>query len=88
MFSVMNRVKRGGATPKTLPTGWVFFNRHLREGFTIRWKRGDREAYVLKGNTVGSWTMEGVIGRIPVSSVGWVDLKQIRGVGEGWVRRG
>lgn len=79
-------MKRGGATPKTLPTGWVFFRRGLSEGFTIRWQRGDREACVLKGNKVGSWTTEGLIGAIPVSAKGWVDLAQIRVIGEQWVR--
>lgn len=81
-------MRQGGATPKTLPTGWVFFNRQRSEGFTIRWQRGDPEAYVLKGNTVGSWTMEGLIGRIPVSAKGWVDLAQIRVIGQQWVRAG
>ncbi|MGH4026616.1 MAG: hypothetical protein ACRDRV_18750 [Pseudonocardiaceae bacterium] len=45
-------MKRGGATPKTLPTGWVFLGRHHHGGITIRWRRGDREAYVLAGNKV------------------------------------
>jgi hypothetical protein len=79
-------MKGGGATPKTSPTGWVFFRRGLSEGFTIRWQRGEREAYVLKGNKVGSWTMEGLLGKIPVSANGWVDLTQIRMMGEQWVR--
>ena len=70
----------------TLPTGWVFFDRHRSDGFTIRWQRGDHEAYILKGNKVGSWTMQGFIGRIPVSIKGWVDLAQIRVAGESWLR--
>ncbi len=82
----MSRVSRGGAMPKTAPTGWVFFDRYRSEGFTIRWQRGDREAYVLKGNTVGSWTMEGLLGTIPVSTKGWADLAQIKGLGERWAR--
>lgn len=82
----MSGVKPGGARPKTLPTGWVFFDRHRNDGFTIRWRRGDHEAYVLRGNTVGNWSMEGLIGKIPVSATGWVDLKQIRAVGEVWAR--
>lgn len=80
------RVSRGGAQAMNRPTGWVFFDRHLREGFTIRWQRGDREASVLKGNKVGSWTMEGCIGAIPVPAKGWADLVHIRRIGEGWVR--
>ena len=80
-------MSQGGATAKTLPTGWVFFDRHRSDGFTIRWQRGDREAFVLEGNKVGSWTMEGVLGTIPVSVKGWVDLAEIRITGKNWVRR-
>lgn len=78
---------RGGAMPMNRPTGWVFIDRHRRDGFTIRWRRGDREAYVLGGKQVGSWTMEGLLGIIPVSSIGWVDLAEIKRAGERWVHR-
>lgn len=80
----VDRVKRGGAMPGYQPTGWAY----LSVGCTIRWQRGDIEAYVLKGNTVGGWGMEGVLGRIPVSAGGWADLAEVRGVGERGVRRG
>ncbi|MGH4015489.1 MAG: hypothetical protein ACRDSL_16510 [Pseudonocardiaceae bacterium] len=79
-------MKRGGATPKTAPTGWVFFRRDRSDGFTIRWQRGDREAYVLKGKQIGSWTTEGLLGKIPVSPAGWVDLAEVRLIGEKWMR--
>lgn len=79
-------MKRGGAVPMARPTGWAFFHRGRSDGFTIRWQRGDREAYVLKGKQIGSWTMEGLLGTIPVSAAGWVDLVEVRGVGERWVR--
>lgn len=72
------------AVPVNRPTGWAY----LRAGCTIRWQRGDTEAYVLKGNTVGSWTMEGLLGKVPVSPVGWADLAEVRSTGERWVRRG
>ena len=48
--------------PKTAPTGWAYLNSDC----TIRWQRGDREAYVLRGNQVGNWTIENVLGTIPV----------------------
>ncbi len=75
-------MKRGGAMPMTRPTGWVY----LKADCTIRWQRGDREAHVLRGNQVGSWTMEGLLGRVPVSPGGWVDLAQVRLIGEKWIR--
>lgn len=78
-------MKRGGAAPKTPPTGWVFLDRHHSGGITIRWRRGDREAYVLRGNKVGSQTMEGLLDTIPVSARGWTDFAQIRLTAENWV---
>ena len=80
----MSEAKHGGAMPRHQPTGWVY----LRADCTIRWQRGDREAYVVKGNTVGSWTMEGLVGTIPVASAGWRDLAEIRSTGDRWIRRG
>lgn len=75
-------MKRGAAIPMTRPTGWVY----LKSDCTISWQRGDREAYVLKGNKVGSWTTEGLLGKVPVSPAGWVDLAEVRLIGEKWVR--
>lgn len=73
---------RGGAAPKTPPTGWAYLR---RTDCTIRWQRGSREAHVLTGNMVGSWTMEGLLGRIPVPRAGWADLAEVRSAGQRWV---
>ena len=32
-------MSKGGAAPSTPLTGWVFFDRHRQDGFTIRWRR-------------------------------------------------
>ncbi|MGH7869915.1 MAG: hypothetical protein ACREP9_20340 [Candidatus Dormibacteraceae bacterium] len=77
---------RGGFTPSTAPTGWVFLDRHGADGFTIRWQRGDRVAYVLSGQRLGDHGMTGVMGTIPVLPVGWTDLGELRMLGQRWVR--
>ncbi len=75
-------MKRGGAMPKTAPTGWAYLNSDC----TIRWQRGDREAYVLRGNQVGNWTTENVLGTIPVPRTGWSDVADIKLAGEKWAK--
>ena len=65
--------------------GWVFFDRHRQDGFTIRWKRGDRVAYVLSGKQVGDHGMNDVLGTIPVSPAGWTDHSDIRALGRRWI---
>lgn len=75
-------MSRGGATFSTAPTGWAY----LKSGCTIRWQRGDGEAYVLRGNQVGKWPTEGILGIIPVSPLGWGDLAEVKLIGENWVR--
>lgn len=76
-------MSRGGATFSTAPTGWAY----LTSGCTIRWQRGDDAAYVLRGNQVGKWsTAEDVVGKIPVSRLGWGDLSEVKLIGETWVR--
>lgn len=77
---------RGGFTPSTAPTGWVFLKRHRPEGITIRWKRGDSVAYVLEGQRIGDHGMSGVLGTIPVLPSGWTDLAEIRQLGQRWMR--
>ena len=77
---------KGGFTPSTAPTGWVFLERHRADGFTIRWKRGDRVAYVLSGQRMGDHGMAEVLGTIPVLPVGWTDLAELRTLGQRWVR--
>lgn len=79
-------MSRGGTASKTAPVGWVFLNPQRQEGITVRWRRGDPEAHVLRGKQVGSWTMEGLLGKIPVSPRGWADLAEVRQTGERWVR--
>jgi hypothetical protein len=59
-------MSKGRAAPSTALTGWVFFDRHRQEGFTIRWRRGDRVAYVLSGQRVGDHGMADILGTIPV----------------------
>lgn len=76
----------GGAAPKTPPTGWVFVGCHRNGGVTVRWRRGDQEAYLLRGNQVGSWTADGLLATISVPRRGWADLSEIRVTGEKWVR--
>lgn len=77
---------RGGATPSTPLVGWVFFDRYRDEGFTIRWRRGDRLAYVLSGKRVGDHGLADVLGTIAVLPAGWTDLAEIRSLGRRWVR--
>ena len=73
---------RGGAMPTSKPTGWVY----LKSDCTIRWRRGDREAYILRGNQVGEWTTDEVLATISVPSKGWSDAAEIKRIGENWVR--
>ena len=75
-------MSRGGAMPMNRPTGWVY----LKADCTIRWQRGDREAYVLRGNQVGKWVTDEILDTIPVSPKGWTDTAEIRLTGENWVR--
>jgi len=46
-------MSRAGATPKTAPVGWAFLGRQPEDGFTIRWRQGNRLAYVLDGQRIG-----------------------------------
>lgn len=79
---------RGGAVPKAAPVGWVFLDRHRHDGYTIRWRRGDRVAYVLSGQRVGDHGMNDVLEIIPVLPGGWTDVAEIRALGRRWVREG
>lgn len=77
---------RGGFTPSTAPTGWVFIDRHRASGFTIRWRRGEGLAYVLSGQRLGDHGMTEVLDTIPVLPVGWTDLAELRTLGQRWMR--
>jgi hypothetical protein len=61
---------RGGATPSASPVGWVFLDRRREDGFTIRWRRGERVAYVLDGQRIGDHGMADILGTIPVLPAG------------------
>jgi hypothetical protein len=76
-------MNRGGAMPKTAPVGWV----HLPEGYTIRWRRGDPVAHVLRGQRTEHHGMAGVVDSIAVSPSGWTDLAEIRQTGQRWLRQ-
>jgi hypothetical protein len=78
--------RKGGYTSSTAPTAWLFLDRHRAEGFTIRWTRGDRLAYVLNGNRVGDHGMTEVLSAIPVSPEGWTDSADLRALGQRWIR--
>jgi hypothetical protein len=77
---------KGGFTPSTAPTGWVFLDRHRASGFTIRWKRGDQVACVLSGHRLGDHGMAGALGTIPVLPTGWTDLAELRTLGQRWMQ--
>ncbi len=77
---------RGGATPSTSPVGWVFLHHRRADGFTIRWRRGDRVAYVLDGQRIGDHGMADILDTIPVLPAGWTDLAEIRLLGQRWGR--
>lgn len=68
---------------RTAPVGWV----QLRNGFTIRWRRGDPVAYVLGAQQMDDHGTAGVLDTIPVSQSGWTDLAEIRLVGQRWLHR-
>lgn len=81
-------MRRGGAAPKIAPVGWVFLGRHHSEGITVRWRRGDRLAYVLEGRRIGDHSAStGVLDTVTVATAGWPDLAEIRRVGERWIRQ-
>lgn len=74
-------MSRGGASP----TGWVYLR---SANCTIRWKRGDKVAYIFEGKQTGANSDEGVtvLATIPVSSTGWTDLAEVKLAGENWVK--
>lgn len=84
--AMLERKKSRSGTPTAL-VGWVFLDRHRREGFTIRWRRGERKAYVLNGQRTGDHTTADVLAIIPVIPRGWTDLAEIRLLGQRWLRQ-
>ena len=80
-------MKRQGEAARSSPVvGWVFLDRRRENGVTIRWRRGDRVAYVLDGRRVGDHGMAEVLDTVPVLPAGWTDLAEIRLLGQRWVR--
>lgn len=81
-------MSRGGAAPKTAPVGWVFLSRPGGAGITIRWRRGERTAYVLEGQRIGDHAVvRGVLDTVPVAQAGWTDLAEVRLLGQRWLRQ-
>lgn len=78
---------RSGTPPTAALVGWMFLDRHRREGFTIRWRRGERKASVLNGQRTGDHTTADVLATIPVVPTGWTDLAEIRLRGLRWLRQ-
>ncbi len=80
-------MSHGGALPKTAPTGWVYLP---SSNCTIRWRRGDKVAYVFDGQQMKTYPDEAprveVVATVPVSSRGWVDANDIKLAGEHWVK--
>lgn len=68
-----------GATRRPGPVGWVV----LTAGYTIRWRRGDQVAAVLRGEQLDS--QGSVVDTIPVPKAGWTDLVEIRQLGQRWL---
>lgn len=69
-------------TPSTAPTGWGFLDRYRTEGLTIRWQRGDSVVYVLSGQRLSDHGMSEVLATIPVLPAGWIDLAELRTLGQ------
>lgn len=78
-------MSRGGAVPAHRPTGWIYLR---SRDCTIRWQRGDNMAYIFEGKQMKTYPDEplraNVLTTIPVSSKGWIDLNQIKILGEKW----
>ncbi len=77
-------MKRQSGAPQTALVGWVFINRHHRDGITIRWRRGEPLAYVLSGQRVGDYGTADLLGTIPVLPAGWTDHGEIRHLAQRW----
>lgn len=79
---------QGGHFPSTAPTAWSY----LQSGdCTIRWQRGDNVAYIFEGKQLETYPDEPLptdilVATIPVFPTGWIDLGQVRRVGEAWVK--
>jgi hypothetical protein len=80
-------MSRGGSMPAYRPTAWVY----LPSGdCTIRWQRGDKVAYIFEGRQLETYPDETpkvpVVATIPVPAKGWIDIANVRRVGEDWAK--
>ncbi|MGH4019497.1 MAG: hypothetical protein ACRDT0_09730 [Pseudonocardiaceae bacterium] len=76
----------GNYGPQRQPVGWVY----LPDGYTIRWERFDRVAYIFPGNRVKTTPPDGtprvpVLATVPVPPSGWSDMNHIQVVGRQWL---
>lgn len=67
-------------TPKLV--AWVV----LDAGYKVRWRRGDAVVYVFEGEQMHQHSDIGVVDTIPVPSVGWTDVAEVRHVAGCWLR--
>jgi hypothetical protein len=77
---------KGGFTPSTAPTGWVFLDRHRASEFTIRWEKGIRWRMY---SVVTGWAIMGWPGHWALSrscQLGWTDLAELRTLGQRWMQ--
>ncbi len=72
-------MSRDGASSRAAPVGWV----HLKGGYTLRWRRGDHVAHVLRSEQTDDHGMSSVVDTIPVSPSGWTDFAETARSGNG-----
>jgi len=53
---------------------------------TVRWRRGEDLALVLAGRWVGDLGRNEVLATVAVQQAGWVDLEDLRLLGQRWLR--
>ncbi len=80
-------MSHGGAMPMVNPTACTY----LPAGdCTIRWKRGERVAYIFPGKQLETYPDDKLrvetLATIPVSPTGWTDLADVKLAGENWVK--
>lgn len=67
---------------RTKLVAWVY----LDAGYTLRWRRGDRRAYVFRGRQIVNAESDvDAIDTVPVPTSGWVDLAHVRQVAHAWL---
>lgn len=66
--------------------GWVHLPDLGPDGCTVRWRRRDVRAALLRGNAVGEHVGD-VLATFPVPPMGWTDLAEIRQLGVLYIRK-